>query len=98
MSRATNEPRKRTAYGLGHDFVRTLAFFAFFQLRTFGAESIQGRISGAADLVEILGWPIFAVHTEMPKSAISLFAVSGLRGHMDFYLPARKILITSPLF
>jgi hypothetical protein len=41
MSRAANESRKRTAYGLGHDFVRTLAFFAFFQLRAFGAEPIQ---------------------------------------------------------
>jgi hypothetical protein len=61
-----------------------LAFLASFQLRAFRAEPIQGRIRGAADLVEILARPIFAVHTEMPESAISLFTVSGLRGHMNF--------------
>jgi hypothetical protein len=69
---------------LGHDFVRTLAILASFQLRAFGAEPFQWRIRGAADLVEILGRPIFAVHTEMPECAASFFAVSGLHGHTIF--------------
>ena len=67
MSPAVNETRKRTAYGLGHDFVRTLALFVSFQLRAFGAEPIQWRIRSAADPVEILARPTFAVHTEMPE-------------------------------
>jgi hypothetical protein len=65
-----------------------LAFFASFQLRAFGAEPIHWRIRGAADLVEILGRPIFAVHTEMPKCATSLFAVSGLARHLNFTSPS----------
>jgi hypothetical protein len=94
MNPATNETRIRTAYRLGHNFVRTLAVFASFQLRAFGAEPIQGRIGGAADLVEILGRPIFAVHTEMPKCAASLFAVSGLAGHLNLLAPLRKSMLT----
>ena len=87
-----NEPRKRTGYGLGNDFIGTLAFFAFFQLGAFGAEPIQGRISGAADLVEILNRPVFAVHTEMPECAVSFFAVSGLRGHLTFTFSFKSML------
>jgi hypothetical protein len=75
-----------------------LAILASFQLRAFGAEPFLWRIHSAADLVEILGRPVFAVRTEMPKCAASLFAVSGLRGHTIILHPGKKIVITSPLF
>ena len=93
MSPAPNETRKRTTYGLGHDFVRTLAFLASFQLRAFRAEPIHWRIRGAADLVEILGRPDFAVHAEMPQCAASFFAVSGLDKHLNFYLSFRSLCL-----
>jgi hypothetical protein len=73
-----------------------LALFGSFQFRAFGAEPIQWRIRGAADLVEILGRPIFAVHTAMPECATSFFAISGLRGHTNILPPGKKIVITSP--
>ena len=52
------------------------------------------RIHDAAELVEILGRPVFAVHTEMPECAASFFAVSGLRGHTNFYLPFKEFAVT----
>jgi hypothetical protein len=67
-----------------------LASLASFQLRAFAAEPFQWRIHGAADLVEILGRPVFAVHTEMPECAASFFAVSGLRGHTDIFTSGKK--------
>ena len=78
---------------LGHNFVGTLAILASFQLRAFGAEPFRWRIHSAADLVEILGRPVFTVHTEMPECAASFFAVSGLRRHTNILPPARKIVI-----
>jgi hypothetical protein len=88
---AGSEAREKRTAGLGHDFAGTLAVLAFFQLRALAAEPIQWRIGGAADLVEILCRPIFAVHREMPESAISLFAVSGLRGNTNFSVPFEEI-------
>jgi len=67
-----------------------LAILVFFQLRAFGAEPFQWRIHSAADLVGILGRPVFAVHTEMPECAASFFAVSGLRGHTNILSPGKK--------
>jgi hypothetical protein len=64
----------------------------YFLLLSNSAHSAQSpiywRIRGAADLVEILGRPIFAVHTEMPECATSLFAVSGLARHLNFTSPS----------
>jgi hypothetical protein len=79
---------------LGHNFIGTLAIIASFQLRAFGAEPFRWRIHSAADLVEILGRPVFAVHTEMPECTTPFFAVSGLHGHTNILPPARKIVIT----
>ncbi len=93
--RAGSGTREKMA--LGHDFVRTLAILASFQLRAFGAELIQWRIGGAADLVEILGRPVFAVHTEMPRCATSFFAVSGLLGHTNRCLPFENPVLMSKI-
>jgi hypothetical protein len=88
-----SEITKTAAPGLGYDLIGTLALFASFQLRAFSAELIQWRIRRAAELVEILPRPVLAVHTEMPKVAISFFAVSGLRLHTTFPSLQKKWLI-----
>ena len=89
-----SEITKTPAHALGRDLIRSLALFASFQLRAFSAELIQWRIRRAADLVEILARPVFAVHTEMPECAASFFSVSGLRGHTNCCLPFKKHVLT----
>jgi hypothetical protein len=92
------ESDRKITQALGYNLIGTLALFASFQLRAFSAELIQWRIRRAAELVEILARPVLAVHTEMPKVAISFFAVSGLRRHTTFPSLQKKWLIWRELY